>query len=319
MKKMSYKSPWFFLLIPLCIVFFVLGPELEGKYKRYTEKQLVLQGDIHKLDSLRQLKYPTSKDKHLLQKLEIRVPIHTKVYGKEKFLYFKIGGMLLVFMFMGMGMVVTSYVSKKKKNSPKNKLVNFTFDDYKDDVIGKRISWDAIESSGSNFASETFKKTSIGYKITSSSFTKFFAWGFLLVGLNYVVLSFYEYYQFNTSPLTFMKGGKLFFTSGGPFLLIGCFLILLFSPKVYIHSRKRKIIIGDQSICFKQVYALQALQKFIEGGSSRGSYFSYELNLVTKNGDRFNLLNHGDKEYLLSDMVKISKLLHVPVWNQGVV
>ncbi|RBW59719.1 hypothetical protein DS884_08260 [Tenacibaculum sp. E3R01] len=319
MKKLSYKSSWLFLLIPLGIVFFVLVPEFEGKYKKYAEKQLTLQKDIYKLDSLRQLQHPTSKDKHLLKKLEITVPIHTKVYGKEKFLYFKTGGMLLVLAFMGIGMVTTSYISNRNKTSSKNKQVNFTFDDYTNDVIGEQISWEAVESSGSNFASETFKKTPKGYKITSSSFTKIFAWSFLLIGLNYVVFSFYEYYQFNTSPLTFMKGGKLFFISGGPFLLIGCFLALLFSPKVHIHTRKRKIIVGGEILSFQQVYALQVLQKFTEGSSSSGSYFSYELNLVTNKGDRFNLLNHGDKQYLLSDMIKISKLLNVPVWNAGVV
>ena len=139
------------------------------------------------------------------------------------------------------------------------------------------------------------------------------------MGLNYVAISFYEYYQIYNTPLTFMKGGKLFFTSGGPFLLIGLVLLFIFSPKVFIHTRKRKIIIGGEIIQYQQVYALQVLEKFSSGGSSSGGYFSYELNLITNKGDRYNLLNHGDKMYLLSDMMKISKLLKVPVWNNGVV
>ncbi len=126
---MSLKSSWLFLLIPLGILFFVLVPELESKYERYNSNQTSLHKDIYLLDSLKQIHSPTTKDKHLIKKLEITLPIHT---------------------------------------------------------------------------------------------------------------------------------------------------------------------------------------------SSSGSYFSYELNLITQKGDRFNLLNHDDKQYLLSDMMKISKLLKVSVWNKNV-
>ena len=319
MSKISLKSTWLFLLIPIGIIFFVVIPEVDKKHERYNNNQIALKNDIYTLDSLQQLKNPTKKDKHLLQKLEITVPIHTKIYGGEKFMFYKIGGMLLVFVFMGVGMVATNYISNKKKTSSKNKQVDFVFEDPTADVIGQQISWNALESSASNFASEVFKKTAQGYKITASSFTKVFAWSFFLMGLNYVTISFYEYYQIYDIPLTFMKGGKLFFTSGGPFLLIGLILLFMFSPKVFIHTRKRKIIFGGETLQYQEVYALQVLEKFSSGGSSSGGYFSYELNLITNKGDRFNLLNHGDKMYILSDMMKISELLKVPVWNNGVV
>lgn len=318
MNKIALKSSWLFLLIPLGIIFFVVVPELEKKYDRYNNNQITLQKDIYRLDSLKQEKKLSSKGKHLLKKLEITVPVHKKVYGNEQFLFYKTGGMLLVLAFMGIGMVLTSYISNRKKTSPKNKQIDFVFEDPTNDVIGQQISWDALENSASNFASEVYKKTAQGYKITSSSFTKIFAWSFFLIGLNYVVISFYEYYHIYDIPLTFMKGGKLFFTSGGPFLLIGLVLLFMFSPKVFIHTRKRKIIIGGEILQFQQVYALQILQKFSSGSGSSGGYFSYELNLITNKGIRYNLLNHGDKMYILSDMMKISKLLKVPVWNNGV-
>lgn len=318
MNKMSFKSSWLFLLIPLGIIFFVLVPELESKYKRYNNNQVSLKKDIYLLDSLKQIHSPNTKDKHLIKKLEITVPIHTKVYGKEKFLYYKTGGMLLVLLFMGVGMVTTSYISNKKKTSPKNKQVNFVFDDYSNDVIGSQISWDPLQTSSSNFASEVFKKTRQGYKIVSSSYAKVFAWSFLLIGLNYLLITFYEYYYVNTSSFTFMKAGKLFFTSGGPFLLVGIFLLLMFSSKVFINIRKRKVVIRGAILSFKELYALQIIKKFNERSGSSGSYFSYELNLITQKGERYNLLNHGDKTYILSDMMKISKLLKLPVWNKNV-
>ena len=77
------------------------------------------------------------------------------------------------------------------------------------------------------------------------------------------------------------------------------------------------MIVGGEIIPFQHAYALQLLEKFIPGKSS-GGYFCYEANLVTKEGKRFNLLNHGDKQYLLSDAVKISKIFSIPVWNKNV-
>ncbi|MCD8453754.1 hypothetical protein PJW08_01930 [Tenacibaculum finnmarkense] len=319
MQKLPFKSSWLFLLIPIGMIYFVFVPQIQKQYERYNKQQITLQNDIRTLDSLKHAKKLNRKGTHLLKKLEITVPVHQKVYGKQKFLYYKTGGMLLVLVFMGIGMLVTSYLSNRKKTSSKNKQIDFIFDDFTTDQIGQTISWDGVESSGSNFASETFKKTAQGYKITGSSFTKVFAWSFFLIGLNYVAVSFYEFYQTSDIPLTFMKGGKLFFTSGGVFLIVGVILLFMFSPKAYIYTRKRKIIVGAELLTFQQVHALQVLEKFISGSSSSGSYFSYELNLITKNGVRYNLLNHGDKTYILSDMLKISKLLKVPVWNNGVV
>ncbi|WP_233900026.1 hypothetical protein [Tenacibaculum piscium] len=319
MQKLPFKSSWLFLLIPIGMIYFVFVPQIQKQYERYNNNQINLQNDIHTLDSLKHAKKLNRKGTHLLKKLEITVPVHQKVYGKQKFLYYKTGGMLLVLVFMGIGMLVTSYLSNRKKTSSKNKQIDFNFDDFNADEIGQKISWNALESSGSNFASETFKKTPQGYKITGSSFTKVFAWSFFLIGLNYVAVSFYEYYQTSDIPLSFMKGGKLFFTSGGVFLIVGVILLFMFSPKVYIYTRKRKIIVGGKILLFQEVYALQVLEKFISGSSSSGSYFSYELNLITKDGTRYNLLNHGDKTYILSDMIKISQLLKVPVWNNGVV
>ncbi|SOU85622.1 hypothetical protein [Tenacibaculum dicentrarchi] len=319
MQKLLFKSSWLFLLIPIGMIYFVFVPQIQKQYERYNNNQINLQNDIRTLDSLKYAKKLNRKGTHLLKKLEITVPVHQKVYGKQKFLYYKTGGMLLVLVFMGIGMLVTIYFSNRKKTSSKNKQIDFIFDDFTTDKVGRTISWNSLENLSSNFASETFKKTAQGYKITGSSFTKVFAWSFFLIGLIYLIVSFYEFYQTSDIPLTFMKGGKLFFISGGPFLIVGIVLLFMFSPKVYIYTRKRKIIVGGEVLTFQQIYALQILEKFTSGNSSSGSYFSYELNLITKNGERYNLLNHGDKTYILSDMIKISKLLKLPVWNNGVV
>jgi len=318
MKFLKVKLSWLFLLIPIGVLVFVIIPEAQIKYTTFNNKQIAFQQDVDRLDSLKRLAAPKKKDLYVIKKLETILPIHERVYQQELFLYYKTGGMLFVLVFMRVGMIGFSYISRKKKSSSKNKKIDFTFGNPEMDIIGQQIPWGALEESGSNFASEVLKKTINGYKITSSSFTKVFVWSFLLIGLNYMVISFVEFYQIHDVPLTLMKGGKIFFTSGGIFLLIGLILVFMFSPKVYVNTQKRKVIVDGEILTFKQIYALQVLEKFIEGNSS-GSYLSYELNIITHNGDRYNLLNHGDKDYMLSDMIKLSSLFKVPVWNRGVV
>lgn len=318
MNKINLNSSWLFLLIPIGIVIFIVIPELKDTYTVFQNQEIKHQQNVARLDSLKLLEKPTTRIKNEIKRLEISVPISERGIERQRYTYYKTGGMLAVLVFMFTGMFGSSYLAKLKKTAPNNKVIDFSFENQNHDAIGREISWSAVESSGSNFLSERLKKTALGYKITSSGTMKFISWSFLLIGLNYVAWSFIEHYKFSNKPLDFMQGGKMFFTSGGVFMLIGFFFFLSKGTKVFFHNRKRKMVVDGKVLTFQQAYALQVLEKFIEGNSS-GNYFCYELNLVTKEGDRYNLLNHGDKQYLLSDMVKISKFLNVPVWNKGVV
>ena len=317
MKKVSLNNSWFFAIIPVGIFIFVAFPQFQNMYESFHKREIEVQQSARKLDSLQQLTNPTRKDLNNIKRLEATVPIHQLSISKQRYTYYKTGGMLAVLAFMFIGMFGSSYWTKRKKNSPTNKQIEFSFGDFTTDAIGQNISWSAVKGSGSNFLSERLRKTAFGYKITSSSYLKFVAWSFLLMGLNYVVWSYIEFFEFSKEPLTFMHGGKMFFMYGGPFVLIGVFLLFSFGAKAFLNSQKRKVLVDGEIIPFQQVYALQVLSKFIQGNKS-GGYYCYEVNLVTQNGERHNLLNHGDKEYLLSDMVKISRFLKVPVWNNGV-
>ncbi|WP_141402430.1 hypothetical protein [Sediminicola luteus] len=317
MRKMNLNLGWLVVIIPLGLLIFVVFPEIQDKYEDYASRKATHEAKVVVLDSLLNLAQPSTRDLNEIRKLETQVRVHGIVLTKERFLGLKLGGMFVVFIFMFGGMFLSGIWLNRKKNAAQNRQITFHYEDPSSDAIGQAISWVAISSGGSNFLSERLKKTSRGFTIVSSSKMKFMAWGFFLVGLNWFVWGLVEWMQ-TKGDIGFMDIGKLFFTSGGPFMLVGLFLVLATGAKAYFYIRKRIMVVDAKKRSFQEAYALQVLQKFVAGNSS-GGYYCYELNLVTDTGERINLLNHGDKDYLLSDMVMISRFLKVPVWNRGVV
>lgn len=63
----------------------------------------------------------------------------------------------------------------------------------------------------------------------------------------------------------------------------------------------------------KEIHALQVLSEYCSGNKT--SYYSYELNLVLKDGTRLNVVDHGNLKKLREDAGKLAKFLNKPVWD----
>jgi hypothetical protein len=62
----------------------------------------------------------------------------------------------------------------------------------------------------------------------------------------------------------------------------------------------------------KSVHALQVISEY-HGG--KGSYTSYELNLVLVDGTRVNVVDHGDLARIRKDGASLAEFLGVPLWD----
>jgi len=62
-----------------------------------------------------------------------------------------------------------------------------------------------------------------------------------------------------------------------------------------------------------QIYALQLLREYIR--TNKTSYYSYELNLVLKDGKRINVVDHGNITKLREDAAGLAAFLGCPVWD----
>ena len=63
----------------------------------------------------------------------------------------------------------------------------------------------------------------------------------------------------------------------------------------------------------EDIHALQLISEYCRG--SKRSYYSYELNLVLRNGRRINVMDHGDSEKLREDAKTLSQFLEKPLWD----
>lgn len=64
---------------------------------------------------------------------------------------------------------------------------------------------------------------------------------------------------------------------------------------------------------FENIHALQLISEHCR--SDEHSYTSYELNLVLQDGNRINVIDHGDIQKLREDARKLSHFLDKPLWD----
>jgi hypothetical protein len=116
----------------------------------------------------------------------------------------------------------------------------------------------------------------------------------VLFSLIFVIVGGLLYY-FGTSPIVFDKQ-RGYFWKGRK------------SPQdVYDKASIKKIAsLGD-------IHAIQLVSEYIRG--SKSSYYSYELNLVLKDGKRITVIDHGNLNRLREDAKKLSEFLGKPVWD----
>ena len=72
------------------------------------------------------------------------------------------------------------------------------------------------------------------------------------------------------------------------------------------------------------VYAIQLIKEYVRDNSGSkpgtvsyaGPYYSYELNLVLKDGERMNVVDHGDLQRIRADAIRLGGFLgSLPVWD----
>lgn len=183
-----------------------------------------------------------------------------------------------------------------------------------DDPVAARTSWEPLVGGGTNFRTRNLKTVSpdrlefpasLGAKLFAGVFAAFGllfggigvgvrAWPVILFGGLFAVVGL-VLFRFGTTPVVFDRRQGAFWRGRE-------------APNEVINRAELKHYapLGD-------IHALQLLSEYIRGDKS--SYYSYELNLVLKNGDRLNVMDHGDYEALRRDAATLGEFLDRPVWD----
>jgi len=129
---------------------------------------------------------------------------------------------------------------------------------------------------------------------------------YIIVGLFLLTLALIVYVKKNQIDFAIFLGGL-----GISIATFGFTLIKPFVKQVIFDKNTGKFKNNiDRSVKIENIVSLQIVNKMII--SKHGlSYPCYELNMLTKNGRRINILNHNDLEQLTSDAEKLAEFLSV--------
>ena len=192
------------------------------------------------------------------------------------------------------------------------------------DPLTMQIEWTPAKKGGISFRTRKLVKVSpyrVEFKATR--FALFFYSFFALAGTSLVIgysLSKYRSNQlsFDAETVIPVVIGLVFGIAGGCLLYFGRTPIVFDKMKrCFWKGRKtpEKGLAKDISrdvIHFQDIYAIQLISEFVR---SNISFYSYELNIVKKDGTRVNVIDHGSKEKLKNDAHTLSMFLNKPLWD----
>lgn len=205
--------------------------------------------------------------------------------------------------------------------------VEFDPSEFGDD-LAIRISWHPANIGGTNFRSHKLVLTEphrAEFRPTAGDLS--FCLIFLVVGLG-LILGFGA--AFLSGNVAFSSGSPLLLlipvAVGLLFALVGGWMLynstapVVFDKRIGSFWKGRGTQVerlqrrdGEPHAAFDHIHALQIISE--ECGSNKSIYYSYELNLVLADGNRINVVDHGNLEKMREDAGFLSRFLNVPVWD----
>lgn len=184
-----------------------------------------------------------------------------------------------------------------------------------DDPVAFKTDWEPLNTIGDSFRSRklisvspdrmVFKRALktvamfavfplAGILILFYAFSGNFSAFALFLGLGFTLLGGYLIY-FQMAPIVFDKSSGIF-------------------SKGRNKSGKAPDIENPKNIMdLENIHALQLLRKPVYGGKRQ--YYSYDLNLILKNGKRIFVLSHADKNAMKEDVSVLSGFIGKPLWD----
>ncbi|HAW32556.1 hypothetical protein [Gimesia maris] len=193
-----------------------------------------------------------------------------------------------------------------------------------DDPIALQTEWSPLKGGGASFCTRQLVQISPHrYEFRATLGAKAFYLIFLFVGLGVSLISISEISMsgdFFTADVLFpgafglvfaLIGGLMFYYGTTPVVFDkqhDCFWKGKIPADELIYATANELLMP-----FREIHAIQLISEHVSGNKS--SYYSYELNLVSRDGVRTNVVDHGKLDQVREDAKTLAEFLEVPVWD----
>jgi hypothetical protein len=184
------------------------------------------------------------------------------------------------------------------------------------DPVAEKAEWSPLQRGGASF--QTHKLVTVRQdrmEFRTSLGMVLFSLVFVLIGAGMSVAIFLSQEQ----PLPLALFGLVFLGAGGVMLYFSTSPVVFDKRKGFFwKGRKAPYESGDWRNlkgCARlgEIYALQLIAERVSGKDR--SYYSYEINLVLKDGSRINVVDHGKKSKIQEDAKALAEFLGKPLWD----
>jgi len=195
-----------------------------------------------------------------------------------------------------------------------------------DDPVAMLTDWGPLKGGGTNFRTHALVEVDpekVAFRATWGAKSLFLV--FLFVGVMALVWAGTLWWQFivDSVPL----GGPMFVSVfGSAFTLVGAWLYRSGTTPIVFDKRTGFFWKGRVSpeetfnsanlkdaTRLESIHAIQLLSEYCR--SDKSSYYSYELNLILKEGERLNVIDHGNLRSIQKDANTLAEFLDIPVWD----
>jgi hypothetical protein len=193
------------------------------------------------------------------------------------------------------------------------------------DSVAEKTEWTPLKRGGTNFRTHSLTEIDynrLQYKISPGMMIFSLVFTAIGVGAAWLINSQlaiqYSGFSFDSHWPILLFGG--IFTTAGLGMLYSGSKPIVFDKISGFYWKGRKepnISVREEELknaCrLSSIYAIQILRERVR--SNKSTYYSYEINLVKKDGSRLNVIDHGKKAVILEDAKKLSEFLGKPVWD----
>lgn len=193
------------------------------------------------------------------------------------------------------------------------------------DPLAENVDWNPLKRGGSNFRTHKLKNSNdpirLAFQATKGAlfFSGVFAVAGLIIPIVMISQNLKDVATFSNPENFFIAAFSLLFVGAGIGMAYYFNRPIVFDKQIGYFWKGRKVpqMYSKQnpknSVRLDKIHAIQLISERVK--SDKGSYLSYELNLILRDGSRINVIDHGSAESVRTDAKHLSSFLGKPVWD----